>query len=79
MIDPQNDTQLLAYWAAMPDLKELDANTLGAAHEDALIACSKSGRLPSGGRRLSQITEDMLNGSLSFFFYSWPSSLPYLF
>jgi hypothetical protein len=31
VIDPQNDMQMLAYWAAMPNLLQKDVNTPGAA------------------------------------------------
>jgi hypothetical protein len=39
MIDPQNDAQMLAYWAAMPNLPQKDANSAGTAFEGDCPRC----------------------------------------
>jgi hypothetical protein len=40
VIDPQNDAQMLAYWAAMPNLPQKDVNTPGSKHEGECLRCA---------------------------------------
>jgi hypothetical protein len=39
-IDPQNDAQMLAYWAAIPNLPQKDVNTPGTAYTGACPRCA---------------------------------------
>jgi hypothetical protein len=40
MIDPQNGAQMLAYWAAMPNLPQKDANTPGGVYAGVCPRCA---------------------------------------
>jgi len=40
VIDPQNDAQMLAYWAAVPNLPQKDVHTAGNTHEGACPRCA---------------------------------------
>jgi hypothetical protein len=39
-VDPQNDAQMLAYWASQPNLPQKDVNTPGVAHAGECSRCA---------------------------------------
>jgi hypothetical protein len=57
-IDPQNDVQMLTYWAAMPNLPQKDVNTPGTAPQ----ACARDGPYKTNGTR-SFVREYLLENS----------------